>query len=88
MIANRDKDGNFTVKIEEDDRGGRESTLVKLIWELQDNGCELSGDEYCIGNALGMAIDMYDCYTDKTIFIPYADVEKLENDETITFYAR
>lgn len=86
MLVKRFKNGNFNVKLDGYE-SKHESILVNLIWALQDNDCQLFGDEYCIGNALGMAVDMYCYYNDLVITIPYYLLDDLEKGKTIKLYA-
>lgn len=85
MLVKRFKNGNFNVKMEGADFN-RESTLVNLIWALQDYDCNLFGDEYCISN-YEMGLDMYCYYTDMIVSIQYRVLEDLENGKTIKLYA-
>lgn len=87
MIVKKFKNGNYNVKMEKDDFNW-ESTLVNLLWALEDHDCKLFGDEYCLGNAIGMAVDVYDYYTDKLVMIPYSVLDELEKGKTIKLYAR
>lgn len=87
MIVKKFKNGNYNVKMEKDDFN-EESTLVNLLWALGDYACSLFGDEYCLGNAIGMAVDLYDYYTDKLIRIPYFVLDDLEKGKTVKLYAR
>lgn len=87
MIVKKFKNGNYNVKMEKDDFN-QESTLVNLLWALGDHDCQLFGDEYCLGNAVGMAVDLYDCYTDKLVRIPYFVLDELETGKTVKLYAR
>lgn len=86
MIVKRFKNGNFNIKLEKDEEL-HDGVLVHLIWALQDNDCQLFGDEYCLSN-WDMACDMYSYYTDKLIRIPYSLLDDLENGKTIKLYAR
>ena len=85
MIVKRFKNGNFNVKMESEDFN-KESTLINLIWALQDNDCDLFGEEYCISN-YEMGVDMYCYYTGMIVSIPYRVLEELENGKTIKLYA-
>lgn len=87
MIVKRFKNGNFNVK-REPGEVFHDGALVHLIWALQDYDCQIFGDEYCLGNAIGMAVDMYSYYTDKLIMIPYPLLDDLEAGKTIKLYAR
>lgn len=86
MLVKRFKNGNFNVKLDGHE-SPHESALVNLIWALQDNDCQLFGDEYCLGNAIGMAVDMYCYYTDMVVTIPYRALDDLENGKTVKLYA-
>ena len=87
MIINRFRNGNFNVKFEEEDFNYSEGTLIKLVYSLYDNDCELFGEEYCLSN-WDMAIDMYCYYTDMLIRIPYSVLNDLEDGKTVKLYAR
>lgn len=87
MIVKKFKNGNYNVKMEPDDFNS-ESTLINLLWALGDHDCTLFGDEYCLGNAIGMAVDVYDCYTDKLVRIPYFILDDLKMGKTVKLYAR
>ena len=85
MLVKRFKNGNFNVKMEESDFN-RESTLVNLIWALQEKDCNIFGEEYCMDNT-EMAIDMYCYYTDMIVRIPYRVLNDLESGKTVKLYA-
>lgn len=87
MIVKKFKNGNYNVKMEKDDFN-QESTVVNLLWALQYHDCTLFGGEYCLGNAIGMAVDVYDYYTDKLVRIPYFVLDDLEMGKTVKLYAR
>lgn len=87
MIVKKFKNGNYNVKMEKDDFN-KESTLINLLWALGEYDCGLFGDEYCLGNAIGMAVDVYDYYTDKLVRIPYSILDDLEMGKTVKLYAR
>lgn len=89
MLVKRFKNGNFNLKMEaaDFDMLKHESSLVLTIWALQDYDCQLFGDEYCLGNAIGMAVDMYCYYTDMVVTIPYSLLDDLEAGKTIKLYA-
>lgn len=87
MIVKKFKNGNYNVKMELNDSNG-ESTLVNLLWALGEYDCGLFGAEYCLGNAVGMAVDLYDFYTDKLVMIPYSVLDDLEMGKTVKLYAR
>ena len=87
MIVKKFKNGNYNVKMEKDDFS-QESTLIDLLWALGEYDCCLFGDEYCLGNAVGMAVDLYDFYTDKLVMIPYSVLDDLEMGKTVKLYAR
>lgn len=72
----------------EKDDFNQESTLVNLLWALGEYDCGLFGDEYCLGNAVSMAVDVYDYYTDKLVMIPYFILDDLEMGKTVKLYAR
>lgn len=80
MEVKRHKNGDYTLKAEPEDYN-REGMLINVIWALDD--CQVFGDEYCLGNALGMAVDLYDTYTDKVVRLPYASVEDLKNGHRV-----
>lgn len=85
MIVKRYKNGNFTAKMEKEDFN-KESTLVNLIWELQDKDCSIFGEEYCISN-YEMGLDMFCRYNGMIVRIPYGVLEDLEKGKTIRLYA-
>lgn len=85
MLVKRFKNGNFNVKIDGHE-SKHESTLVNLIWALNDYDCTLFGEEYCISN-FGMGVDMYCYYTDMIVSIPYRVLEELEAGKTVKLYA-
>lgn len=87
MIVKKFKNGNYNVKMEKDDFN-QESTLINLLWALGEYDCSLFGDEYCLGNAIGMGVDLYDYYTDKLVSIPYSVLDDLEMGKTVKLYAR
>ena len=87
MYVKRFKNGNFNVKLEKNEEL-HDGVLVHLIWALYDNDCTLFGDEYCLGNAVGMAVDMYCYYNDKLVTIPYPLLDDLEKGKTIKLHAR
>jgi hypothetical protein len=86
MLVKRFKNGNFNVKLEKDEHL-HDGTLVHLIWALYDKDCRLFGEEYCLGNAIGMAADVYCYYTDKVVTIPYSVLDELEAGKTVKLYA-
>lgn len=65
MVITKFSNGNFRVKRE---WGDDENLIVALC-----NSAELDftplGEEYCLGNTLGMAQDLYNCNTGKTYMI-------------------
>lgn len=87
MIVKKFKNGNYNVKMEKADFD-QESTLINLLWALGDHDCTLFGDEYCLGNAVGVAVDLYDYYTDKLVMIPYFILDDVEKGKTVKLYAR
>ena len=89
MIVERKPNGDYLVQAEPEDLAPeqRETLLVLLLWALGDSDCSLLGEEYCLGNALGMVVDVYDYYTGKVIRLPYSQVDKLA-EGPVTFYAR
>ena len=87
MIVKKFKNGNYNVKMEKNDFN-QENTLINLLWALGEYDCSLFGDEYCLGNTIGMAVDVYDYYTDKLVMIPYSILDDLEMGKTVKLYAR
>lgn len=87
MIVKRFKNGNFNVKMEKEDFNSRDGTLIEVIWTLGNKDCYLFGEEYCLSN-WEMAVDMYDCYMDRLVRIPYSVLDDLENGKTIKLYSR
>lgn len=87
MIAYRNARNDWVAKAEPKDLSPsqRESLLVLLIWAMDD--CQLMGDEYCLSN-FDMAVDLYDYYTGKIIRLPYSEVDRLQQGETVVFNAR
>lgn len=77
----------FTLKAEEEDLNGREDMLIYAIWALGDKDCSLFGEEYCLGNAIGMAIDLYDYYTGRIVQVPYALMDDLKDGRMIVLYS-
>lgn len=90
MIVERKPNGDYLAQAEPSDTAPeqRETLLVLLLWALGDSDCSFLGEEYCLGNALGMAADVYDYYSGKVIRLPYSQVDKLAEGKPITFYAR
>lgn len=86
MLVKRFKNGNYNVKMESDDFNS-EGTLINLIWVMYDVDCVLFGEEYCLSN-WEMAVDMYDCYNDTLVRIPYSILNDLEEGKTVKLYAR
>lgn len=90
MIVERKPNGDYLAQAEAEDLAPeqRETLLVLLIWAMGDSDCSILGEEYCLGNALGMAVDLYDYYSGKVIRLPYSKVDELAKGKPITFYAR
>ena len=86
MLVER-HDFGYTLKAEEEDFYEREEMLILAVWALGDMDCSLFGEEYCLGNALGMAIDLFDFYTGKIVRFPYVEAESLKEGKTITLYS-
>lgn len=87
MKIRKYRNGNVTLKAEPEDYD-RESMLVHALWALGDHDFSLFGEEYCLGNVLGMAVDCYDAYNDRLLRVPYADIEDLTAGKTIRLYSR
>lgn len=87
MIIHKFKNGNVTLKAEPNDYD-REDMLMHVLWALEDKDFSLFGDEYCLGNAIGMAVDCYDHYNDRLLMVPYTTVEELKAGKTVRFYSR
>ena len=87
MIIHKFKNGNVTLKAEPDDYD-REDMLVHVLWALEDKDFSLFGDEYCLGNAIGMATDCYDYHNDRLLMVPDAKVEGLKAGKTVRLYSR
>ena len=90
MIVERKPNGDYLAQAESSDTAPeqRETLLVLLLWALGDSDCSFLGEEYCLGNALGMAADVYGYYSGKVIRLPYSQVDRLAEGKPITFYAR
>lgn len=86
MIVRRFKNGNYAAKAEPSDFD-QEGLLIHLLWALGDKDCSLFGEEYCLSN-YEMACDVYDCYNDTLVRIPYGVLADLEAGKAIRLYAR
>lgn len=81
MEAVRFKNGNIHVKKERDDDLKNldfREVLVKAFDALFTQcDCDFHGEEYCLGNAVGMAQDVY-CYNNDRVYcVAYCDVMSL-----------
>ena len=64
----------------------RESTLVNVLWALEDVDTYMYGEEFCIGNCLGMAISLYDCNRVLTFTLPLSMLDNLSLDDDLCIY--
>lgn len=59
-----------------------ESTLIQLLWELENVDTYLIGEEYCISN-WDMGITVYSYYSDLVYTIAYSQLRRLEEGKTL-----
>lgn len=64
------------------DKSIRESTLIQLLWALEDVDTGLIGEEYCISN-YDMGITVYSYYSDLVYTIAYSQLYRLEKGKTL-----
>lgn len=81
MEARRFNNGNIHIN------GGidnsiNESTLIQLLWTLEDVDTSLIGEEYCLSN-YDMGITVYSYYSDLVYTIAYSTLHILEEGKTL-----
>lgn len=82
---------NFRLSTEllEQIKEGKISQIEAIGWTLDELDCYLVGEEYCIGNALGMAVDVYNAHSDYCYMLVFKDIEEvLMAGKTLKLYAR
>lgn len=68
---------------------GKMSQIEAISFVLDELDCYLVGEEYCIGNALGMAVDVYNAHSDYCYMLAFKDIEEvLMAGKTLKLYAR
>lgn len=74
IYATRFNNGNIHIK-GTPDPDTRESTLIQVLWALNDIDCDIIGDEYCRSN-YDVGITVYSYYSDMCYDISYTDLYK------------
>lgn len=72
MIITKYKNGNFRVRKED----GDDMNLLFALCNSAELDLELAGDEFCLGNAIGMAQDLYNTNTGLTYRVTSEDMNK------------
>lgn len=72
MIITKYKNGNFRVRKEDID----DENLIVALCNSAELDFELVGEEYCLGNAIGMAYDLYNANTGLTYSVTSEDMHK------------
>ena len=63
-----------------------ESNLADTLMHLMDADMYPASEEYCIGNALGMAMDIFDCMTGLVYMLPYVCADDFVQGKSVTLY--
>lgn len=63
-----------------------ESNLVNTLMHFENADMHPASEEYCIGNALGMALDIFDSMTGLVYMLPYVHVDDFAQGKAITLY--
>lgn len=72
MIITKYKNGNFRVRKEDYD----DENLIVALCNSAELDFDFAGDEFCLGNATGMAYDLYNANTGLTYCVTSEDINK------------
>lgn len=81
-----EEDGVITIQYDTDGiEMANKDEILMFFSSVEMLDCNPIGEQYCISN-FDMAFDMYNNYTDLIYRVPFSDLEKLEQGETIELW--
>jgi len=85
MEATRIANGGISIR-KDGSEDERILSLVYMLTALTDVDTYMYGEEFCLGNCLGMAIRLYDCNRDLTFTLPLAMLDSFSADDDLCIY--